>query len=55
MAGRCEEGLAALTERHDAADGPEARRKVLGEIREALDRRKFVANLVREVEQTLGG
>jgi molecular chaperone HscB len=55
MAARSEEWLAALTERHDAAASPEERREILEEIREALDRRKFIANLVREVEQTLGG
>jgi molecular chaperone HscB len=40
--------------RHDAATDEPARLLVLQEIRETLDRRKFLLNLTREVEGTLG-
>jgi molecular chaperone HscB len=53
MAAEAEEGLADLGRRLDAAEDPSERAGILARIREALDRRKFVANLVREVEEGL--
>jgi molecular chaperone HscB len=45
--------LSGLFAEHDAAD-ENRRRGVLERIRETLDRRKFLSNLTREVEGTLG-
>ena len=47
-------GLDDLFARHDAAPDEQARLEVLPRIREALDRRKFLTKLTREVEGTLG-
>ncbi len=47
--------LEELYDEHDGAAGEEERRAVLGRLREALVRRRFLANLVREVEKALGG
>jgi molecular chaperone HscB len=49
-----EKTLDSLFARHDAAADDEARLAALREIRETLDRRKFLANLTREVEASLG-
>jgi molecular chaperone HscB len=49
-----EKTLDSLFARHDAAADEPARIEVLKEIRETLDRRKFLTNLTREVEGTLG-
>jgi molecular chaperone HscB len=46
MLAEADAGLAGLFTRHDAVPG----RAVLEEIRAALNRRRYVANLVREVE-----
>ena len=43
-----------LFARHDAATDDPARLEALKEIRETLDRRKFLTNLTREVEGTIG-
>jgi hypothetical protein len=42
-------GLAALFAKYDAANEPEA----LREIRAALDRRRYVSNLLRDVGKAL--
>ncbi len=39
--------------RHDAAPGPEARREALSEIRSILNRRRYISNLVGEVDKAL--
>jgi hypothetical protein len=38
--------------RHDAAP-EEARRQILAEIRSALNRRRYISNLVQEVDKQL--
>lgn len=43
-----------LFARHDAATDDPARLEALRKIRETLDRRKFLTNLTREVEGTIG-
>ncbi len=49
-----EEKLDGLFSRHDAAADDPSRLEALRGIRETLDRRKFLMNLTREVEGTLG-
>lgn len=49
-----ERTLADLFHEYDEAADADAKRAVLGRIREALDRRKFLAGLDREVRQALG-
>jgi molecular chaperone HscB len=46
--------LAELFAAFDAEEATAPRRELLGRIREALDRRKFLAGLDREVRQVLG-
>jgi len=49
-----EKKLDDLFARHDAATDDPSRLEVMKKIRETLDRRKFLKNLTREVEGTLG-
>ncbi len=49
MLAAADEELAALFVKYDGAPS----RDVLGEIRNALNRRKYIQNLVSEVEKTL--
>lgn len=46
--------LETLFGEHDEASDPASRRAVLLAIRDALDRKKFLGNLAREVAETLG-
>jgi len=39
--------------KHDAAQGEEARREVLGHLRGLLNRRRYIQNLLREVDKEL--
>ena len=52
MLSEADAGLAGLFARHDASHLPEGRRW-LDEIRAALNRRRYISNLVREVEKEL--
>ncbi|MCS7041765.1 MAG: Fe-S protein assembly co-chaperone HscB [Bryobacteraceae bacterium] len=52
MLARIDEGLEELFRRHDAAEGDE-RRKILAEIRSTLNRRRYISNLVQEVDRQL--
>lgn len=45
-------GIEELFARHDAA-APERRKQVLSEIRSALNRRRYISNLVQEVDREL--
>lgn len=45
-------GIEALFARHDAA-APEGRKQILSEIRSALNRRRYIRNLVQEVDREL--
>jgi len=51
MLGETDQQLAALFNQYDGAAG--AQHETLGEIRGVLNRRKYIQNLVNEVEQTL--
>ncbi|WP_321470143.1 Fe-S protein assembly co-chaperone HscB [uncultured Paludibaculum sp.] len=46
-------GLEAEFKKHDAQTGDEARRGVLAEIRSTLNRRRYIKNLVNEVDKLL--
>jgi len=52
MLSAIDQGLEALFRRHDAAQGDE-RRQVLAEIRSTLNRRRYISNLVQEVDKQL--
>jgi molecular chaperone HscB len=54
MRAQIDEGLAEMFVRHDAGGGMQtAGNKTLDEIRSALNRRRYISNLVREVEKEL--
>lgn len=46
-------GLEQQFQKHDAQEGDEARRAVLAEIRLTLNRRRYIKNLVNEVDKLL--
>lgn len=46
-------GLEAEFQKHDVQEGDEARRAVLAEIRMTLNRRRYIKNLVNEVDKLL--
>ncbi len=52
MLGEIDRELEAMFARHDAAP-EEARRQILAEIRAALNRRRYISNLVQEVDKQL--
>jgi len=52
MLGAIDSELEALFARHDAAAG-EQRRQVLAEIRSTLNRRRYISNLIQEVDRQL--
>ena len=52
MLGEIDRELEAMFARHDAAP-EEARRQILAEIRSALNRRRYISNLVQEVDKQL--
>jgi molecular chaperone HscB len=52
MLGEIDRGLEAMFARHDAAP-EEARRQILAEIRAALNRRRYISNLVQDVDKQL--
>ncbi len=45
--------LEELFREHDQADSDEKKREVLGRIRGLLNRRRYIQNLVRDVEREL--
>lgn len=53
MLGQMDAGLEASFQRHDAQAGEEARRAALEQIRSILHRRRYVNNLVSEVDKQL--
>jgi len=53
MRQQIDEGMAALFTRFDKANGEETARETLGEIRAALDRRRYISNLLRDVNKEL--
>jgi len=53
MRAEMDEGLEALFARFDGAHGEETARETLAEIRAALDRRRYVSNLLRDVNKEL--
>jgi molecular chaperone HscB len=52
MLGEIDRDLEGMFARHDAAP-EEARRQILAEIRAALNRRRYISNLVQEVDKQL--
>jgi len=52
MLGEIDRELEAMFARHDAAP-EDARRQILAEIRAALNRRRYISNLVQEVDKQL--
>ena len=48
-----DQSLGDLYLRHDGAPGDESRAEALQGIRDALNRRRYVANLLRDVEKEL--
>lgn len=53
MLGEIDEGLQGEFLKHDRQPTPEARRAVLAEIRSTLNRRRYIKNLVNEVDKLL--
>lgn len=53
MLAALDSGLEEIFRRHDSAPDEEARRDSLAEIRAALNRRRYIENLVREVDKQL--
>jgi hypothetical protein len=53
MRAEMDHGLEALFARFDGAHGEETARETLAEIRAALDRRRYVSNLLRDVNKEL--
>jgi molecular chaperone HscB len=53
MRAKIDEELAEMFVRHDAGGSKAAENKTLDEIRSALNRRRYISNLVRDVEKEL--
>jgi molecular chaperone HscB len=53
MLAALDEDLLALFRKHDSTTGPDERLAVLGEIRGLLNRRRYIRNLVNEVDRDL--